>query len=200
MDLVQGKDISSYNRSNYPEIKKNLEDFSKDCNFIRGEANLQLQDVLTGQMDRHSGNVMVITGNDGKIHIIGIDNDLSFPISADEDPGVANKVPTTLTDEDRRKDTSRNFCMPPVIDTDMQKFVTDLDLNELKKMYEERSLTKKEIDPAIERAKLVKEHVAKMPPDRIIKPDEWATSKAVGDYCNADNFYARRHADRNSSI
>jgi hypothetical protein len=77
----------------------------------------------------------------------------------------------------------------------MQKFVTDLDLNELKKMYEEKGLTKKEIDPAIERAKLVKKHVAKMSPDKIIGPDEWAISKAVEDYCNADNFYARRHAD-----
>ncbi|MDR1595633.1 MAG: hypothetical protein LBR91_01760 [Puniceicoccales bacterium] len=119
MDLVQGYDIGTFNRSNDPRKKEYLENFSKDCNFIRGEATLQLQDVLTGQMDRHSGNVMITTGNDGKFHIIGIDNDLSFPISADKNPGVANKVPMTLTDEDRREGTLRNFCMPPVIDTDI---------------------------------------------------------------------------------
>jgi hypothetical protein len=72
-------------------LEKAAEDRKIDYNhnFIRRETWMQLQDVLTGQIDRHGDNVMLT--KDGPV---AIDHEFSFPTNSPR--GVANMVPDRI--------------------------------------------------------------------------------------------------------
>jgi hypothetical protein len=165
--------------------------------FVRRETWMQLQDILTGQIDRHGGNVILT--KDGPV---AIDHDLSFPTDPPRD--CAAIVPFDIAVDHVIDDkpyelavdgvSPRNYCMPPVIDWEMYKVIMAINLTELKNMYEECGLTRFEIKAAISRAEALKEAAQQLPKRRVIDPNRWAvvSTKKKGP-CNDCNFYAARH-------
>ncbi|MDR2603522.1 MAG: hypothetical protein LBC11_03105 [Puniceicoccales bacterium] len=156
---------------------------SENNDFIRSATWVQLQDVLTGQIDRHGNNIILAKGTIP----VAIDHDLSF--STSQARTSAGTIPKTLFAVD---DASlRNHCIPPVIDEDMYKVIKDINLDELEKMYRECGLTSSEIDPAMARAQALKKKVEKLKQHGlVIKPDEWERSEQVKRLCTPKNFYA----------
>jgi hypothetical protein len=166
--------------------------------FVRQETWMQLQHVLTGQIDRYGDNVLLT--KDGPI---AIDHDLSFPTNPPR--GFAGAVPWGIVSIFQMPNGSlqemsidgvswRNYCMPPVIDRDMYNAIMAIDLLRLEATYWECGLTRPEIDAAMARASGLKAAANQlMAAGRVIEPDQWATSQQVRDYCNRQNSYAARH-------
>jgi hypothetical protein len=173
-----------------------------DNQFICYETWMQVLDILIGQIDRNSNNV-VRTKNGP----IAVDHDLSFPIHPPR--SFASIVPTVIALHTGQYEdghpiknavdgmASGNYCMPPVIDTDMYNVITKLDLDELVSMYQKCGLTRLEIEAAKARAQALKSKVEELKNrELIIDPKEWACSEKVKQLCNVDNFYALRHCAR----
>lgn len=80
----------------------------RDPNIQRGLSDLSVDDYITGQMDRHPGNIFIDPSNG---NVTGIDNDLAFPeISRDQliaDRGAAFKgtvgIPSQISSEKAAK-------------------------------------------------------------------------------------------------
>jgi hypothetical protein len=158
------------------------------------ETWMQLQDVLTGQIDRHSDNVMLTA--DGPV---AIDHDLSFPTNPPRE--FAGAVPKTLSIPFQRPDlylaidrvSMRNYCMPPFIDEDMYNVITNINLDELEGMYQRCGLTRHEIAAALDRAReLQNEAQALEKSGMVIQPNEWAMPQKL-EPLNVRNSYAVRH-------
>jgi hypothetical protein len=167
--------------------------------FVRKETWMQIQDVLTGQMNRNGHNV-VLTKNGP----VAFDHDSSFPTNPPRN--FAGTVPwvlgptsqTPFGPRGRAIDNIswRNYCMPPVIDRDMYNVIIAIDLGELKATYEECGLTRPEISAAMARARGLHNAALWMEKEgRVIGPNQWVDSPVVQQECNASNFYARRHCD-----
>jgi hypothetical protein len=193
MEMVEGDNI--YHCINDTDTQSEV--FFKE-GFICREMWIQLQDVLTGQIDRHSNNV-VLTG-DGPV---AIDHDLSFPTNPPR--AIAGTVPVAIVSSVSRNPYNksvdgvsyRNYCMPPVIDQEMYEVIMAIDLDKLKNMYEECGLTRSEIDAAMARAEGLKVEARQLQDqDRVIEPSEWASSPQVQRYCDLRNSYAHRHVSR----
>ncbi|MDR1401344.1 MAG: hypothetical protein LBI81_00080 [Puniceicoccales bacterium] len=147
--------------------------------FIRHEIWMQILDFLTGQIDRHNGNVMLCKG-----YPVGIDHDMSFSMTADSD------INSLL----------ENYCVPPVIDTEMYTFIKGLDLNKLEDTYRSCGLTGSEVSSAIKRAMLLKNIIKKdggrISPSGVflINKDAWVdTVKKHSSIFTEKNFYAQKH-------
>jgi hypothetical protein len=164
---------------------------------------MQLQDVLTGQVDRHGNNV-ILTENGP----VAIDHDLSFPTNPLRN--LPDQVPESLVDlfqvPSRHKKKSltlelavhkkspRNYCMPPVIDQEMFDVIMAIDLDKLRATYQECGLTRFEIQAAMGRAEGLKMAAEGLKNQgRVIAPNKWATSLLIKRSCNRRNFYALRH-------
>ncbi|MDR2432544.1 MAG: hypothetical protein LBD34_02210 [Puniceicoccales bacterium] len=163
-----------------------------DNDFIRQETWMQLQDVLTGQIDRHGDNVMLTENGP-----VAIDHDLSFPTSPPRD--FADKVPKSLVGlfqvRSRQKKklittelavdekSPRNYCVPPVIDQEMFGIITAIDLDKLRATYQECGLTRLEIQAAMGRAEGLKRAAEKLKNQgRVIESDQWETSPLVKEH------------------
>lgn len=218
------KDILNNTTKVGPEPAPGVEDARPTVasNFIESETWLQLEDILTGQIDRHGNNLHIsATG-----HVKGFDHDSSFPtLQRNTNTGekcgkwiceenVATRIPKVLAAADENGNffrghfrgtysvdggSVRNFCMPPVIDTKMYGAIMNLDLNLLELRYRDSGLTRPEIDAAMARASLLKEEVKRMVlEDKVIKPDQWGNSALLRDKgCNSANFYAFYHSAGN---
>jgi hypothetical protein len=175
--------------------------------FIGRETWIQLLDILTGQIDRHANNVMLIEDDvvkeeDGQV--VAFDHDLSFvthpPRSfASIIPKVIS-IPSRIIEDGHLIKTAidgqkaSNYCMPPVIDMEMYTVIENLDLNELENMYRGRGLIESQIEAAIARARELQTKVQQLKDQGlIIEPNEWVSSPLVQAHCNAHNFYAKWH-------
>ncbi|MDR0693117.1 MAG: hypothetical protein LBF49_00900 [Puniceicoccales bacterium] len=159
-----------------------------DNDFICQETWMQLQDILTGQVDRHGHNAMYIQNE----QVVAFDHEFSYPILSSRT--FASMIPTAVSAIDGME--SKSYCMPPVIDEDMFRLVESLELDKLENMYREYGLTSLEIDPAMARARALKEKVEELKQNgRVIKRDEWISSPLVKAHCNSKNFYALFHSD-----
>jgi hypothetical protein len=178
----------------------NCNEIEYDNEFVRRETWIQLQDILTGQIDRHGNNVILT--KDGPV---AIDHDLSFP--TDPPRKFAATVPTNIAVAQRWRGklvgravdnkSRRNYCMPPVIDEEMYKVIMAIKSDELENMYEECGLTRPEIQAAMSRVEALKKAAQElMEQNRVIAQNEWAASCRVRDHCNTRNFYATRHSYR----
>jgi hypothetical protein len=166
--------------------------------FIRRETWIQIQDVLTGQVDRHSSNVMLT--RDGPV---AIDHDLSFPTNPPR--GFADGVPLNITKSRQVRwnmtieqaidgKSPRNYCMPPFIDKDMYNVIMGIDLGKLEGMYQRCGLTRPEIAAAMRRAQMLINSAQNLWNNgMVIAPNEWRDSQRVKDSCNEKNLYAIRH-------
>lgn len=204
----------------YPEVVLAMPvldngDYETTREYIKNETWLQIEDCFTGQLDRHHGNVMF----DEKGNPQGIDHDFCFPTYMGR-PKLANIVPDKISSNYSLKTTAdptespvsinrmifkfesavdevglpRNFCLPPVIDTNMRNAILNLDLKTLESKYRESGLTRAEIYPAMERAKEIQKFVREMPKNQIIQPDQWSEEKIRDLGCDEFNCYALRHA------
>jgi hypothetical protein len=189
MEAIKGETVGVATRND--QISSN------DNEFRRRETWIQIQDVLTGQIDRHRSNVM-LTRDDRPV---AIDHDLSFPTNPPRD--FANTVPITLvvpcTMQGGKSGycaidgkSYRNYCMPPVIDEDMYNVIMAIDLTKLEDMCKECGLTRPEIAAAMNRARgLQNAAVALKESGMVIKPSKWSHQ-----YLGVTNSYAARHYHR----
>ncbi|MDR1891345.1 MAG: hypothetical protein LBQ23_04225 [Puniceicoccales bacterium] len=171
-----------------------------DNEFIRRETWIQLQDILTGQFDRHIRNIIFTRSGP-----VAIDHDLSFPTHPPR--SIASIIPKVLALDTGRLSknghpiknaidgvTPLNYCMPPVIDTDMYNIIKDLNLDELSKTYQRCGLTRLEMEAAMARAQALKNKVEELNSNQlVIAPDQWGQSEEVRSHCNPYNFYALLH-------
>jgi hypothetical protein len=193
MEMLEGRTLSyhAYNGT-VPE----------DNEFIRRETWMQIQDILTGQVDRHGGNVMLTAGGP-----VAIDHDLAFPTNPPR--SFAGTVPWRLVQtiqtlrgpRERAIDDQswRNYCMPPVIDREMYTVIMAMDLREFAVALRECGLTKPEIGAAMERARGLQAAAQQlMDQGRVIEPDQWEDAQQVRNHCNEQNFYALRYSRRSN--
>jgi hypothetical protein len=168
-----------------------------DNEFVCRETWMQLQDILTGQIDRHANNVILT--KDGPV---AIDHDLSFPTNPPRD--FAATVPISIVVEQQWQGeligraidnkSPRNYCMPPVIDREMYKVIMAIDPDVLENMYRECGLTRHEIQAAMSRARALQSAAQRLiKQGRVIDPNRWVVSHRVSNLCNDCNFYAARH-------
>jgi hypothetical protein len=168
-----------------------------DNKFVRRETWIQIQDILTGQIDRHGGNVILT--KDGPV---AIDHDLSFPTNPPRKFAATVPLQIAVRHQLSGKPAimavdgikSRNYCMPPVIDEEMYKVIMAINPDKLKNMYEECGLTRHEIQAAMSRVRALQSAAKQLKDqDRVIAPNRWAESGRVKNFCNNYNFYAVRH-------
>ncbi|MDR1375671.1 MAG: hypothetical protein LBJ45_02570 [Holosporaceae bacterium] len=189
MDRLNGETV----RETASDLVVRGQHISLTNEFKRRETWLQIEDIITGQIDRHGQNVMYNSG-----HSIGIDHDMSFPSTWDR-PQLAREIPDKTVDNGWERwsvpgKQFRTFCMPPVIDSDMYNAIMSMDVNELWRNLRECGLTRPEIDGAIKRTRLLKTSATRlMNNGMVIQPSAWATSQRVAIHCNRNNFYAISH-------
>jgi hypothetical protein len=113
----------------------------KNSEVQKGLSNLQLMDYLTGQVDRHEGNIFV--GENGKV--TGIDNDMAFGKESAEGVG-------------------KNQGMPQLVDAEVGLKILNTSEEEIRAMLTMRKgdmegLDESEIEAAIRRFDELKAHV-----------------------------------------
>jgi len=117
-----------------------------DANTQRGLADLQLNDFLTNQVDRHAGNIF-IDGESGKV--TGIDNDLSF--------GKRNKSKMGSS-------IGTNRGLPTQVDSQSAQRVMDMTPAQLQKLLKssgrgDEQLSPEEIEAAQQRLVELQGHI-----------------------------------------
>ena len=144
--------------------------------FMRDIMNLQVLDMLCGQVDRHTGNMLYKTDGKGKVSgIQGIDNDAAFGTNTDA---------VSAKDGERKDarvfDAETNEMEIPYMDDELATRIEKLDSDVVK--YVLRDLLKEaEIDAAIRRLEVMKAGIQKARkdyPERFLKGEEsWTLIK-----------------------
>jgi len=109
--------------------KKNPGVNFSDPNTQRGLADLQLNDFITNQVDRHAGNIF-IDGESGKV--TGIDNDLSF--GKQNKTGMGSAIGT-------------NRGLPTQVDRQSAQRVTDMTPDQLQKLLKSSGRGDEQLSP-----------------------------------------------------
>jgi hypothetical protein len=158
------------------QAKGKREELARAGRFQRQATWLQLQDCLSGQLDRHTRNVY----HSGE-RILAFDHDLSFPRLSHR--SFAADVPLTLGIRREKRQLERvdgswgrNYAMPPLIDGEMLLAIRRLSILDLESLYRSVGLTRLEIHPALARAEKMKNLAEKMEKDgRVISTDDWGS-------------------------
>lgn len=84
-DFAEGKDAAKNIGPNpaMPDKVYRLNVDISDVSLQQQLANLQLFDIITGQIDRHLGNMLIDQGKDKETKVTGIDNDFTFSTDTD---------------------------------------------------------------------------------------------------------------------
>jgi hypothetical protein len=143
---------------------------------------LQLLDHLTGEVDRHSGNFKVQIPDNSRAQVIGFDNDLSF--------GKKLVHPEKFT-----KTQCKHFhgsLLPPVVDRQMFDAINDVTPEQVKGILENK-LDDDEVNAALERLKVVKQHVLKLKVDGLVidNPKDWASPQVLSKLNDRNSYVAR---------
>lgn len=131
------------------------------ANLQKALMDLQVLDVLTGQVDRHLGNYFIkVSGND--VSLTAIDNDACF--------GENEQSPVnTLVD------IKRNICqwtgLPPVMTQRTADMLKGLDPDLLRFTLKDAGLENKEIGLTLGRLAILKEHVGKLENQGLVTDD-----------------------------
>ncbi len=171
-----------------PKLK--ITPFKMTGGSLRQVTWIQLQDCLTGQFDRHYDNIL----SDNLGDLYAIDHDYCFPTEKVR-PNVAGDIPSTMRDleddfvihiyeknhycfpnmllqslhsVDCKSD--RNYCIPPVIDHEMQRIILSIKEKELRDIYQRSGLTQSEIIPAIKRFHILQKKVRDFSSEKVIDP------------------------------
>lgn len=131
------------------------------ANLQKALMDLQVLDVLTGQVDRHLGNYFIkVSGND--VTLTAIDNDACF---GDNPENPVNTL----------RDISKNFehwtGLPPVMTQRTAEMLKALEPDTLRFALKEAGLDTKEIGLALGRLTVLKEHVGKLESQGYVTDD-----------------------------
>ena len=155
----------------------------KDPAYQRSMANLGVIDYLTGQVDRHGGNIFYdpATGS-----VKGIDNDLAFGQFNHQNAQGAGYGAALEG-------------LPKQIDAETAKVIRDMSEDEFRASISPRNgdpqgLEKAEIDKAVERFHKMKAHIAQLSKAGLLV-QQW-DDQTYADACNdVDGSYLGRHED-----
>lgn len=156
---------------------------ARSAEYQRSMANLGVMDYLTGQVDRHGGNIFYDPKTGG---VKGIDNDLAFG------------------QWDHQGATGGGFGMalaglPKQIDAATANVIRDMSEDEFRAAIgaqdgDPQGLHKAEIDKAVERFHKMKVHIANLRKQGLLV-DRW-DDQTFADACNdVDGSYLGRHED-----
>jgi hypothetical protein len=132
--------------------------FWKSSSFRRQETWLQILDCIGGETDRYVRNVFWDEKTEA---LTAIDSDRSFSLS--------RECPTIRWNPVTKEGRPQQYCIPPVIDTDMRAVIEELSETELRKCLGEIGLFSEQIDAACTRLKALKRHNF-----YVITPNQWA--------------------------
>jgi hypothetical protein len=151
------------------------------ANFQKALMDLQVLDLLTGQLDRHMGNYIIeVSGDD--VHLTAIDNDGSF--------GEKNIPLNTLSE---KKDLFQYKGLPPVMTQSMANSLEQLTPEKLRNALQESGLEQPEIDLAVQRLLVLKQHATNLDKKGLVTDDfknfkiegsENAPPTSMSDYLN----------------
>ena len=189
MDQAEGTD--------FDQIKHRLEEKKVKSGFIRDMMNLQVLDMLCGQVDRHGNNMFYKTDDEGNVTgVQGIDNDGSFGTNTD---AVSSQYGQRK--DARLFDVETGDMIIPYMDKQLADRIEALDSQMVRYVLSDL-LKKEEIDAAIRRLEVTKKGIKKAKEkhsDRFLeKKDDW-TMEGVGEnllnnYNQElnDSFYQRK--------
>ena len=192
----------------HSEVRDKLKQGEYTAGFMRDMMNLQVLDMLCGQVDRHQGNMMFRTDNEtGQVFgIQGIDNDGAFGTGVD----------AASAKEYNRKD-ARVFdpksleMVIPFMDAKLARRIEVLDEQMLKYVLYDL-LTEAEVEAAMKRLKLLKDGIRKAKEERmdhrfLENEEDWIAANAGQEminqylaqvrYSGADDEKMYHHANRN---
>ena len=177
MDKAQGVERS--------EIMGQLTENKITSGFIRDTMNLQVLDMICGQVDRHAGNVLYQTNQDGEVTgMQGIDNDASFGTNTD---AVAATV--DLNRKDRRVfDARTGEMLVPYMDKQLADRIEAIDSSMIKYILSDL-LREAEVNAAIRRFEVMKKGVTeakRQHPERFLEHVEDWKMETVGEEIFAD--------------
>ena len=81
--LIRGNLMDQAEGIEYANVWEDLINGRVTSSFLRDVTNLQVLDVLCGQLDRHGGNMMYKVENGNITGVQGIDNDAAFGTNVD---------------------------------------------------------------------------------------------------------------------
>lgn len=131
------------------------------ANLQKSLMDMQVLDVLTGQVDRHMGNVFIqVSGNE--VTMTAIDNDASFG---------ENEAHFVNTLQNVRRDFENWNGLPPVMTQRTAAFVKALEPDTLRAVLREAGLEAKEIGLTLGRLTVLKEHVGNLENQGLVTDD-----------------------------
>ncbi len=151
-------------------------------NLQKAMLDLQVVDLLCGQVDRHQHNFLVkIDGNEVKL--TGIDNDTSF--------GSKSATVTNITTDSPPRIVVPWPGLPPLMSTDMFDKLMALQPEDLQRDLEKTGLKANEIDATLVRLDLLKDHARSLEANKCIVDDftSWSgVDPTSGNRMNASDF------------
>jgi hypothetical protein len=197
MNKAPGETVwQTYSRNN--KLGENAE-FQRQCTW------LQLMDCVSGHIDRHEWNLnWVWDAEHRQGSIQAFDNDTAFLDISSSRPSLAEVVPDKLgvdvVDQNNThyavsidRISARNYCCPPVIDSEMREKLLNITEASLRDALEKSSLTPNQIDAACKRLKCLQAMVQDSRIVRVIHPQQWGNPSATDGLCCPDNCYFKRY-------
>lgn len=164
MDQAEGKDY-------YDQINTKLQQREITSGFMRDVTNLQVLDMLCGQVDRHERNMLYKTDNQGRVSgIQAIDNDAAFGMNED---AVSSSKANSDRKDARVFDLSGEMIIP-YMDAELAERIENLDEAVVRYVLSDL-LKKEEIDKTIFRLNVMKKGIqqAKVEhEERFLKKEE----------------------------
>jgi hypothetical protein len=143
-----------------------------DPNLQRQWSKLNILDALTGQLDRHGGNIFAKLGAQGNVEsITGIDHDMSFP-------------PAKFMDPSEREAGRPWTGLPQNIDEEIVEMVMALEPADLRLVLKDL-LTQEELNGVYTRLARLKQE---LPKRKLLKPDQWSKQTAQQEVTDTSQF------------
>jgi hypothetical protein len=156
-------------------------------------SNLQVLDALTGQLDRHPGNIIVLQDEAGRVlHVQGIDNDLAFgPLMQRVDEAFYDDVEARggLVPGDRPK-ASHNVGMARYLDRALAARIMELNGDHIRAAVADL-LTRAEIDATVSRFEQIQQYIRHNPDKLLERAEDWNAEVAA-------NTLNQEHAEHHS--
>lgn len=156
---------------------------AKSAEYQRSMSNLGVMDYLTGQVDRHGGNIFYDPKTGG---VKGIDNDLAFG-QWDHQTASGNGAGMALVGLPKQIDAATANVIRDMSEDDFRAAISPQN-------GDPQGLHKSEIDKAVERFHKMKAHIATLRKQGLLV-DKW-DDQTFADACNdVDGSYLGRHEE-----
>ena len=178
---IRGNLMNQAEGKEFEDVTKNLKERKFKPSFIREITNLQVLDLLCGQVDRHGKNMMYKVDEDGNIiGVQGIDNDGAFGLTSGP---VARSAGIF--------DTSGEEMMIPYMDAGLADRIIQLDGKMLRYVLIDL-LKEEEIDMAIKRLEGLQKGIKNVREKEAFrfleKDDDWTLHDNAGELKKLNKF------------